>query len=155
MDKRMIYISVFVISFTVILVGIYFFIFKTGPALAKKEISLGQNNFTAEIADTFRARAQGLSGHQALGEKEGMLFLFPIKANYSFWMKGMNFPLDIIWITDNKVIGFSENVPTPTSTFDLPLFYPPSNVNSALELNAGSVKRFGINIGDELKIKYE
>lgn len=154
MNKKVIYLAALII-FLAILVGFYLFIFKTKPNLNEKGIILGKNNFSIVVADTFRARARGLSGRESLGENEGMLFLFSIKAKYSFWMKNMNFPLDIIWLIDKKVVGFNENVPAPAgnSILNLPTYSPPETINGALELNAGSVKKFGIKIGDTLEEK--
>ena len=48
-----------------------------------------------ELAITPEARAQGLSGRPSLSENEGVLFVFDKPDKYSFWMKNMNFPLDI------------------------------------------------------------
>ncbi len=42
-----------------------------------------------------------------------MLFIFGTGATQTFWMKDMNFALDMIWISGNTVAGFSQNVPAP------------------------------------------
>ena len=48
---------------------------------------------------------QGLSGKSQLAQDQGMLFVFAQPGKYYFWMKGMNFSIDIIWIgEDMKVI---------------------------------------------------
>ena len=156
MNKKVLYISVFIISFLVIFAGLYWFLIKSksGP-LKTAEILIGSNTFSAEIADSLKSRAQGLSGRESLDEKAGMYFVFPIKAKYSIWMKDMYFPLDIIWITDGKIVGFTESAETPGSNdlLKLPTYYPPEPVNAVLELNAGAVKSFGIKIGDEVLLK--
>ena len=46
---------------------------------------------------------QGLSERQSLAEDKGMLFLFEKPDHYAFWMKGMEFPLDIIFINGDKI----------------------------------------------------
>jgi len=156
MNKKVLYLSVFIISFLVIFAGLYWFFIKSksGP-LKTAEITVGSQTFSVEIADTLKSRTQGLSGHAPLGDTTGMYFSFPIKAKYSFWMKDMAYPLDIIWIADGKVLGTNENTPVPQSNniLNLPTYSPPQAIDSALELNAGSVKKFGIQVGDPVTLK--
>jgi len=123
--------------------------------LAKNELALRGNVFKVEVADTALSRMRGLSGRQSLGKDEGMLFVFPVSAQYTFWMKGMKFPLDLVWIQNGSVIGVTMNVPTPTSTFDFATYLPPSPVSRVLEVNAGTVERLGVSIGDKIEIKLD
>lgn len=106
-----------------------------------------------EISDTALKRAEGLSGRKTLEENKGMLFLFKKSGKYSFWMAGMNFPLDIIWLNGEKIADISENVPQPKG-FELPRVVSPSTeIDKVLELSAGAAEKFNIRIGDELKAK--
>jgi hypothetical protein len=110
----------------------------------------------AELADNFLSRAQGLSGRKSLDENKGMLFVFGNLATRSFWMKDMNFPIDIIWINGDKVAGFAENAPIPANPpagGGIPSFKSPERVDKVLELPAGSVQKIGIKAGDEIKYK--
>ena len=66
-------------------------------------------------------------------------------------MKGMEFPLDMIWIRDGRVIGYEENVPVVTSG-TLPTYAPKELINMVLEVNAGFVGQNSIKVGDEFKI---
>ena len=52
------------------------------------------------VADTPQERAVGLSGYAGLPENVGMLFVFPEPRQPSFWMKGMEFSLDLVWIRE-------------------------------------------------------
>jgi len=115
-----------------------------------KEITIGDAAFFVEIADTPATRTKGLSGHKQLKENEGMLFIFDSLGQYSFWMKDMNSPLDIIWIKENKVVGFAENAP-PAGNAPLTIYTPPQPVDKVLEINAGSIKKLGIKIGDTIE----
>ena len=106
-----------------------------------------------EIADTILKRTKGLSGRESLAENQGMLFLFAKPSKYSFWMAGMNFPLDIIWINGNKIVDISKNIQAPKNTGRLPVIISPSTkIDKVLELSAGAVEKFNIKIGDEIKI---
>jgi uncharacterized membrane protein (UPF0127 family) len=108
-----------------------------------------------ELVRTDEERARGLSGRQNLKEDEGMYFVFPREDRYGFWMKGMQFPIDIIWIHQGKVVGVSENVPHEPGKSDdeLPVYHPSSPVNSVLEMRAGSAKRYTIEEGSKIQIK--
>jgi len=156
MNKKVLYISVFIISFLIIFAGLYWFLIKSksGP-LKQMQISVGSQTFSVEVADSLKSRAKGLSERESMEEKTGMYFIFPIKAKYSIWMKDMYFPLDIVWIADGKVVGFKELAETPGSNdlLELPTYYPPEPVNAVLELNAGSVKKFGLKVGDAVTLK--
>ena len=93
--------------------------------------------------------SRGLSGRANLPENQGMFFIFPDLANRTFWMSGMKFSLDIIWIKDDQVVGMAENLP-PAASGD-PIFYSSSGaVNKVLEINAGLVKKLGLKIGDKV-----
>jgi len=67
-------------------------------------------------------------------------------------MKDMNFPIDIIWISGNKIVGFAENAPIPDEN-GTASFKSPEPIDRVLELPAGSVQRIGIKAGDEIKYK--
>ncbi len=105
--------------------------------------------FNIETASTSRERLRGLSGRNYLCPECGMLFVFEEKGNYSFWMKDMQFDLDIIWIADSRVVGIEKNI--PHSQGRLRVVRPKMNVDKALEINAGSSDARGILIGDLVK----
>jgi uncharacterized membrane protein (UPF0127 family) len=71
---------------------------------------------------------------------------------YPFWMKDMKFPIDIIWISGKTIAGFAESVnPEPEKTiFSLTSYSPPQPVDTVLEINAGLVKQYGFQIGDQV-----
>ncbi len=78
-----------------------------------------------------------------------MLFIFDKPGAYSFWMKGMKFSIDIIWIANNKIVGFVENAELPDG-LKIPTYKPSAAIDKVLELNAGTVARDGIKIGDTI-----
>ncbi len=111
--------------------------------------------FKAEVADNNTKRNKGLGGRTSLGELEGMLFVFDVKDTHVFWMKGLSFPLDFVWISDNKVVDVTENVSPPAkgqSDASLPTYASKEPVDKVLEINGGSVKKFNIKVGDEVSI---
>ncbi len=113
-------------------------------------LHLGDAVVTAEIADTDALRRQGLAGRRALDEFEGMLFVFQQPGPYAFWMQGMKFPLDIIWIRDGAVVDVALNVPVPNG--DPVTVTPEAFATQALEVNAGFVVRHNVLIGSKVEI---
>jgi uncharacterized membrane protein (UPF0127 family) len=60
---------------------------------------------TVEVADTDKLRVRGLSGHEPLTEKEGMLFVFDqASTDNCFWMKDMSFAIDMVWLDAEKQV---------------------------------------------------
>lgn len=118
-------------------------------------VNISRQTFRADVARNVFTRARGLSGRPNMAEDEAMLFTFPIAMRYSFWMKGMKFPLDIVWIRNGLVADVSENVPMPTpglSILGLSGFRPKVAVDTVLEMNAGLVRKFGIRAGDAVEV---
>lgn len=57
-----------------------------------------------EVVDTDEGRERGLSGREKMGDGDGMLFVFPKRGLYPFWMKDMSFDLDIVWLDGETVV---------------------------------------------------
>jgi len=131
----------------VIIVG-SIFLFLTRPLATTEEFKIIRVNDVAirvEIANTPGTRAQGLSARQGLAEGTGMLFVFDEPGKYGFWMKDMNFAIDIVWIDEaSRVISVERNV--LPETFPR-VFYPNRAVKYVLELSAGATQRYRIDIG--------
>lgn len=116
-------------------------------------ISFGDTHISLiGIQDTPEKRMQGLSGRPALGAYEGMLFIFPEEGIYSFWMKDMLFPIDIIWLSSNlSVVHIAKHV-NPASYPDL--FTPPSAAQYVLEVPAGFADKHAIDLGSHALRSY-
>ncbi len=143
--------SLFGISLIVLVFGGTAWVYAaTARPLPIKTLRVGRISFSVEVADTFIARGKGLSGHAPLSAKQGMFFVFPSPSSGAFWMQGMAFPLDFVWIKNGLVMGVTENA-RPMSETGYKLYYPPVPVTNVLEINAGSVKKFGIKIGDKVQ----
>ena len=117
----------------------------------KINIAVGEKRVLVEVADTNEKRVRGLSGHKALADGEGMLFVFEKPDKYSFWMKEMLFPIDIIWIgEDFTIVDITENAePSSYPT----LFTPKNEARYVLEVNAGFSEKYRISIGDMIAFK--
>ncbi len=139
----------------IVLAAFYAVLSRPNQQLKQTEVIIGSTTFNVEVASTTIALARGLSGRDGLSEDQGMLFLFSGYDKYGFWMKGMKFPIDIIWIKGNAVAGFSEEAaPEPgTPLWKLKIYHPPEPVDKVLEVNAGTVQKYGIKPGDSVVIR--
>lgn len=119
---------------------------------------LGNNKILVRLAQTAEEKKQGLSNAEKLDENEGMLFLFPIKQRPVFWMKEMNFPLDFIWIADDRVVDLTVNLlpaPKDSPINQIPSCQPKRPIDSVLEVNAGFVEKNKIKINDRFRLATE
>lgn len=150
--KVMIFLA---ISLLVVILVAAFFIFQKDRQFSLSEVEIGEVVFKVEVAESMASRAKGLSGRESLGEDEGMLFIFNSTGKRSFWMKDMKFPIDIIWISEDKIAGLEKNVkPEPDKNlFNLTNYISPEGVDKVLEINAGLADKFGFKVGDEIGIK--
>ncbi|TSC90347.1 MAG: hypothetical protein G01um10145_19 [Microgenomates group bacterium Gr01-1014_5] len=123
---------------------------------AKKTITVGGKTFFIEIADTPEKRQKGLSGRKELDKNSGLLFVFDRQnTRPPFWMKGMEMPIDIVWIDNEKVIQLNTDVKpeaADTPDKDLRLYTPNQPVDQVLELSAGTVKEMKIRVGDKVEM---
>jgi len=106
----------------------------------------------AEVVRSAAGRAQGLGERDSLAADEGMLFVFDEERVVSFWMRGMRFPLDFIWISrDGRVVDLTGDVPPPAPgapDAELPRYAPGAPVLYTLEVNAGVIDQAGVEVGD-------
>ena len=109
-----------------------------------------------ELARTDPEREKGLGGHAPLGERDGMLFIFDQAATWSFWMKGMTFDLDMLWLNDGKVVHLERDVPAPRpgqTDRELPVYTPKAVARYVLEVNAGFAAQHGIQVGTPAELR--
>lgn len=117
-----------------------------------KYVKIGDNIFNVVVVDTLEGRSKGLSGKVSLRKNEGMLFIFDKPAKYSFWMKDMNFPIDIIWIDENfRIVDIKESA-HPNSYPKS--FIPKEDALYVLEVDAGTVAEEKIKISNSLYINF-
>lgn len=113
-----------------------------------KYAAIGNTKISVELALTNEAKAKGLSGRETLSEDSGMLFVFDYPLIHPFWMKDMNFPIDMIWIDENGIIVYIERNAKPES---FPNVFG-SNVESkyVLEVVSGFSDKHQLKIGDRV-----
>lgn len=127
----------------------------------KKEfarVEVGGGVVHAEVVRDDRSRAAGLSGRASLPEGEGMLFVFDAVGPHAIWMRGMQFPIDILWIRGDTVVDIAENVSPSeagTADFALPVYRPDRDAEFVLEIGAGFSETHNVRIGNRITFAFE
>jgi uncharacterized membrane protein (UPF0127 family) len=112
-------------------------------------LEIGGAMFDVTIADTPEKRKQGLSGTAFLPENTGKLFIFDTSDTYSFWMKDMNYAIDIFWLDDAKtIVHIAQSVSPDTYPTS---FVPSKPARYVLETNAGVADSLGVKVGDTVR----
>jgi uncharacterized membrane protein (UPF0127 family) len=110
---------------------------------------------------------QGLSGRSSLKPFDGMLFVLPETQIATFWMKDMQFPLDMVWLDEQGVVvGVTAQVTPDCDTSlltdtnkhaDCPdealrQYHSPSAVRYVLELPAGKAAEYHLQVGSKMQM---
>jgi uncharacterized membrane protein (UPF0127 family) len=111
----------------------------------------------ADVAFTDEQRTKGLDIKNNLTEKQGMLFVFQQPGRYGFWMIGMKFPIDIIWLDSNGTVTHIEHslAPCPPNALNLfcPTYSPERDSLYVLETVAGFSNKHNVNPGTHISLE--
>ena len=117
-----------------------------------KQVRISGEEIQVELALTQEERLQGLSNRTNLNPGSGMLFIFEQSGEHPFWMKEMNFPLDMIWINENMKVVYIKNNAQPN---DYPQIYGKGyDAKYVLEVVADFIEQHNLKIGDSVRFIY-
>jgi uncharacterized protein len=120
----------------------------SGPARTVG-VTLEQGSATlvvhAEVAASPAERGEGLMGRRSLPAGTGMLFVFTGPVQAGFYMKDTLIPLDIAFISGDRVVEV--RTMTPCEANPCPVTTPAFVYERALEVAAGTFERVGISAG--------
>lgn len=116
----------------------------------------GPVHVTVEVAETAGEREQGLMGRTSLGADEGMVFLWDDVADgpvtSEFWMKDTLIPLSIAFYDDRgRIVSLLDMEPCRAEP--CPIYSPGVVYRGALEVNRGAFARWGVRVGDSLRLE--
>lgn len=140
------------LSFALLIIVVLAFAFyqKKTDQIAK----INSHEFQLIVAKSEEDKQIGLSKYDKLPQDKAMVFIFEKPDYYRFWMKDMKFPIDMIFIKDNKIVKIYENAPIlKTPTNELPIYSPPEPIDKVLEVNAGISKKYNFKAGDTVEFK--
>lgn len=104
--------------------------------------------FDTIVVDNSSLRELGLGNRDSLSENSIMLFIFDYPSRYAFWMKGMRFNIDIIWLDESyRVVHIEENLSPNTYP---QAFSPEKEAKYVIEGNAFFARKNNIKIGDRV-----
>jgi uncharacterized membrane protein (UPF0127 family) len=116
----------------------------------KRRLLAPNGYIEVEIVNTPETRQKGLSGRESLSVGSGMLFEFDQSSESNcFWMKDMNFSIDMIWMNeDREVITVKTNVAPETFPES---FCPESPAKYGLEVVENRAESLEITPGVKLR----
>lgn len=123
--------------------------YREASEMVKREaiVRIGDQTWTAEVAQTPVAQAKGLSDRDLLCDACAMLFHFDESGQYGFWMKGMRFPLDLAWIRNGRIIHIERNIPADFQG----VMMPAESADTVLEVNAYALD--GVSVGASVNMQ--
>lgn len=106
--------------------------------------AVGGRELRAQVVVTQDEQQRGLMGRRDLGEDDGMIFVYPLPQQMSFWMRNTPTPLDIGFFKEDGTLGEVY----PLFPYDeTPVRSVGSDYTMALEVNQGWFKKHGIKPG--------
>jgi uncharacterized membrane protein (UPF0127 family) len=111
-------------------------------------VRLGDGVFLARVAKTAEAREKGLGEVTGLRDNEAMLFVFDTDDKWSMWMKDVEYPIDIVWLShEKKVVYIVKNAPPESYPYES--FTSKQDARYVVEFPAGTVNKKTITIGKQ------
>lgn len=117
-------------------------------------VELSGETLEVLLPKTLGERYRGLGGRESIAPYDGMLFVYDTPGLHGIVMRDMNFPIDIVWFFEGRVVDMAirvkpEFVPEP----DLTIHRPKTQATLVLELPTGWIEQYGLEIGDTLTIE--
>jgi uncharacterized membrane protein (UPF0127 family) len=97
-----------------------------------------------EVPTTDEEKMTGLMYRDSLCDNCGMFYDY---VDGGFWMKNVNFPIEMIFINDNQIVDIKK-----ANAQDETTIYPSVESNGNLEVNDGFCESNNISIGDKVYI---
>lgn len=121
------------------------------------DLHLGDGVFTARVAKTQEERAQALSGTHSLGNEQAMILVYDTDGKWPISMKGMKYPIDIVWLDKDKKVVYIVKNATPES-YPYEVFTPKEDARYVIQVVAGTTGKKSVTINgkasfDEKNIK--
>ena len=106
-----------------------------------------------EVMISDEDRAMGLMFRPSLAPDHGMLFLFDSPDFHGIWMKNCKFPIDIVWLDEEKkVVDVKESAP-PCKAEPCPVYQPMRRASWVVEMNAGQARREKLTRGAAVRFE--
>ena len=121
-------------------------------ATPNASVIISGDRVLVEIAQTPGEQSLGLGERNSLAWGHGMLFLYDKPGFPRFWMKGMRFDIDIVWILGDRIVEISHRVPHVPGE-NGPTLVPRSLTDRVLEVPAGFAQSHRWHKGQRVEIE--
>ncbi len=105
-----------------------------------------------ENAKTERDKIKGLANRPYIEENTGMVFFYESQSEQAFWMRNVNFPLDIIFMRESKITRMYKNA-KPCTTEICKIYTSKGLTDKVIELPAGFCKKHKLKKGNFILVK--
>jgi hypothetical protein len=112
------------------------------------EMLIGSTSLYASLALTDSERTRGLSNTTMLPDDVAKVFVFPREDLWSFWMKEMLYPIDIIWVNSSSTVVHIETAVSPDTYPES--FTPSAPARYVIEVVAGWADNHGVSVGTKV-----
>jgi uncharacterized protein len=116
------------------------------------DLKINGEDLHVDISADALSRTRGLSGVESLCDNCGMVFIFGEESKYTFWMREMNFPLDILYIQKDEIVEIFKDVQILNDMGEITEIFPNQSADKVLELNAGWCDAHNVQIGDRIEL---
>lgn len=121
------------------------------PDYPRTIAAIADEKFTLLEAQTQEEESLGLGAIPHLPDKYGMMFSGV--GQMKIWMKGMNYPIDIIWLdVEGSIIHIVHDA--QPSSYPKTIFVNPEQTDArkVIELNSGEAKRLSLRFGMHISL---
>jgi uncharacterized membrane protein (UPF0127 family) len=118
-------------------------------------VTIRDQKVLVEVARTNAEKDRGLGYRESLAWGHGMVFSYRDTPGFpAFWMKGMRFDIDIVWLRDGRIVDISHRVRhSPQGHGDT--VRPREVTDMVLEVPAGFAQAHGWRPGDRAELQLE
>ncbi|MEO0986798.1 MAG: DUF192 domain-containing protein [Cyanobacteria bacterium J06639_14] len=117
------------------------------------EVELGGRTIKLEVAQTPEEQAIGVMFRESLADDRGMLFPVDPPRPVQFWMKNVEIPLDLLFITEGEIVAIESNVP-PCLEEPCPTYGPEGvPVDAAIEVRGGLAEDLRVEVGTAVDVE--
>lgn len=136
------------------LIGYGVFLLVRDMNVQRPTVTAGRSVFQVDVARTPEEQHRGLGGRPELAEGRGMLFVFAADGRWEMVMRNMHFPIDIIWLDEQKrVVHIEHGVQPDAEPYEV--YRPKIPARYVLEVGAGAAKQAGLSVGGRVEFHLE
>ena len=112
-------------------------------------LTVGEKTLRVQVVVNQDEQQRGLMGRRDLGPDDGMIFVYPMPQQMSFWMRGTPTPLDIGFFKEDGTLG---EVYAMYPFDETPVKSAGSDYTLALEVNQGWFAKNGLKTGARINL---